>query len=313
MTKKLTPKNLRSRIHGHDLNPAPGAISSTVHDPPPPRTPNSYLIKRIRRNTYDRIGKVALDRAEHSQTMDKLYNTIGRLALMSENLEDRTGIESTVEIIKPLSRRKQHLVRLGRFKYGRWLNPRDTFGLAEYTANSRHLPSQSSDLVDVQFRKERDARAWVLPFVRQGDVVRKRRPLTPSRDRPNDLIIEVPQRGQVNIKSHLGGIEAFDGDLPAGQHNVPRIIGTGPDGKGTFFSPEGFKGATPTYHGERAIEGVLGIGNPENIDNQIWKTEALNNRLLGIQENILNRVAEENGVSPARDIPRPPNLPPPAY
>ncbi len=255
-----------------------------------------------------------------TDTKADLHKTIGRLALISEDLQDRTGIESTVEIVEPLSRRQHNAIRASRSKLMARLFapeiPKNRFDLGEYSLNTPHSPNRPPDPNAVQFQTIRAGRAWVLPFTRQGDVVSRRQVITPereSRHRPNDLIIEIPERGQERIKSWMGGNEAYDGEPPAGLHNVPRIIGTGRDGEGTYFTPLGFKGLATGYHDDHALDDFIAPGDPSNLDNQAWKAERITGRILKIQENVLNRIAAENGVSPERGIPRPTHLPPPVY
>jgi hypothetical protein len=129
---------------------------------------------------------------------------------------------------------------------------------------------------------------------------RGRVPFEAARQRPNDVIIEIPERdakGHERFRSWLGGVEAFDGGAPAGG-KAPRIIGTGKDGKGTFFSPEGFKGASTGFHEDHALEDLTSFEAGGLFpDRPIRAVEHYIGKLAEIEEVVLNRIGEENGVT----------------
>jgi hypothetical protein len=347
----------KDKTDDHDIGPNRGAIAGAArrglhrrgphlghHATPTIRNSSvqsARVLERITRLAREREAYKGDAKAEHEWARGKLYKTIGRTALISENLEDRSGIESTVEVINPISRRQHRREELKRSLIVRksvprifrrmapGLAPMTAFTLADYAVPS-DVPDYTNESLlphEALFEKQREARGWVLPFVRQGNVTPRRRPFSPSRHRPNDLVIEVPERGQGRIKSWMGGVEPVDGGPRVGYRgqtihgktsivpDSPRIIGVGGEGKGTYFSPQGFGGVSTGFHEDHALEDITAFGNPEDADGQIAKLLHYTDRMTDVQDRVLNRIAEEQGVDqlPERETPRPAHLPPPAY
>lgn len=311
----------RTKIDELDLRPNAGAIAAAASEP---RALNRQAMQDIERNAVRREDRIAADLADHQRAKEKLYQTTGRVALISEDLQDRTGIESKVQIVEPISRRQHNLYRLSRSRPLRWLAPKDTFDRGQYIRNERRQPNARPDPNTTQFRKQREGRAWVLDG---PSVVSRRQPFADeaahttargSMHRPNALIIEVPEREQGTIQSWLGGVIAHGG-VPRGDENVPRVIGTGKDGKGTYFNQKGRKGLSTGFHEDHALEDLVAPGHPDDIDNQTWKIQRYTNKMLDIQDMVLNRIGDENlnegwqAELPARRTSRPADLPPAAH
>jgi hypothetical protein len=102
---------------------------------------------------------------------------------------------------------------------------------------------------------------------------------------------------------------AIDGQPKPGTDH-PLIIATGPDGDGTSFHKHGIKGLTTGFYGDRAIEGLTAVGDPDSAYMQTHKLLNLADVKLKIVENrILDQIALEHGVENSRTPQRPTSHP----